>query len=71
MKKYADKTSDERAIKRWENEGGEVVEIESLNKKEAAIEKRQNKSGESQHTDEVSDNSFEAESFQKKSDYAA
>lgn len=38
MKKYSDKTSDDRAIKRWENEGGEIPAIGSPNNKEAAIQ---------------------------------
>ena len=76
MKKHTDKIDDkkkasEAAIERWENEGGEALPIARLNKKRAAIEKRQNKSGERQHTGKVSDNSFEREIFQKKSDQDA
>jgi uncharacterized protein HemY len=62
MKKQPDKIDDkkklaEKAIQRWENEGGEVPEIASLNTT-IAIEERQNAENENQHTAEVSDSSF-------------
>lgn len=46
MKKYADKTSAERSIERWEGEGGEVLPTALRNKEIAEIEKREDKCGE-------------------------
>jgi hypothetical protein len=55
MNKYADKTSVERSVERWENEGGDVLPIALRNKERAAIEKQENKN----------DDSFERENVQK------
>ncbi len=62
MKKQPDKIDDkkklaEKAIQRWENEGGEVPEIASLNNT-IVIEERQKAENETQHTAEVSSSSF-------------
>ncbi len=37
MQTYSDRTLYERAVKRWENEGGEIPGTESLDKKDAVI----------------------------------
>lgn len=40
MKKQIGKMSDQRAIERWENEGGEIPEIAPLNLKKMGYEDR-------------------------------
>ncbi len=63
MKKQTDKIDDkkklsEKAIERWENEGGEVLEIAILSNTKA-VEERQTSDNENLHTDEVNNGSFE------------
>lgn len=53
MKKYADKTSIERSVERWENEGGEVLPTELRNAERAAIEQQENKCAGKQNSGEV------------------
>lgn len=69
MKKQTDKTDDkkklaEKAVQRWENEGGEVLEIVSLNTA-TAIERRHDAENENPHTDEANDGSFERQIIPK------
>ena len=40
MKKYVGEKSGQRAIERWENEGGEVLAIALLETKKKEVEKR-------------------------------
>lgn len=68
MNKYADKTSAERSVERWEGEGGEVLPTGLRIKERAAFEKQENKDGERRQAEEASDNSLERKDFQKKSD---
>ena len=67
MKKYADKTSAERSIERWENEGGDVLPTALRNKEIAKIEMQENKSDKRQHIRKVIDNSFEGKNPQSNS----
>lgn len=69
MKKQTDKTDDkkklaEKAVQRWENEGGEVLEIVSLNT-EIALEKRHSAENENPRTGEANDGSFERQIIPK------
>jgi hypothetical protein len=63
MTKQTDKIDDKekltnKAIERWENEGGEVLEIAILSNA-IAVEERQTSDDENLHTDEVNKSSFE------------